>query len=258
MIMNRAALFCRTALLAALIGASCAGTAIGRDCDGRYFAAGDDQNRSPLRQPTQEFAASLEKAKAGNAVEQRSIAARYESGYLVSRCADEAARWYHKAAESGDEIARKWVARHQALKVLSEGAECAGDCSGGSTTNEARVAVLRASSARGRHYFAPVTINGRTVEGIIDTGASMVAMSTETANAFGIRFAEGVQGTSSTANGRIMTYRVVVPQVDVAGIKVRNVPVSVGITGDLLVGMSFLSQLDVSISSDTMTMKKRQ
>ena len=92
---------------------------------------------------------------------------------------------------------------------------------------------------------------------MIDTGASMVAMSPETAAAFGIKYTTGTQGLASTANGKINTYRVVVPLVEVAGIKVRNVPVSVGITGELLVGMSFLSQLDVSITADTMTMRKR-
>lgn len=248
-----------TSLLPLLLAASWAGTAAGKDCDGRYYAASDHQNRVPLRQPSAEFSASLEKAKAGDAVQQRSIAARYESGYLVSRCAEEAARWYYKAAESGDEIARKWVSRQQALKSLSEGAECvANGCSGSSLTDETRIAVLHANIYRGKHYFAPVTINGRTVEGIIDTGASVVAMSEETAKAFGIKFSGAPQGISSTANGKITTYRVVVPQIEVAGIKVRNVPVSIGITGELLVGMSFLSQLDVSIQSDTLTMKKRQ
>ena len=117
--------------------------------------------------------------------------------------------------------------------------------------------MLYASQQRGRHFFAPVSINGKTVEGIIDTGASMVAMSTDAARAFGINYANGTPGMASTANGKIQTYRVVVPQVDVAGIKVKNVPVTVGITGELLVGMSFLSQLDVSMTSDTLTMKKR-
>lgn len=257
--MKRSRLRSLIALLVALTGTSLPGTSIGRECDGRYFAASDHQNLNPLRQPTAEFAASLEKAKAGDAVQQRSVAARYESGYLVSRCPDEAARWYQQAAEAGDEIAKKWLGRQQAFKSLRERGECSGNgCTGGSATDELRIAVLHANAYRGKHYFAPVTINGRTVEGIIDTGASMVAMSPETAKAFGINFSGAPQGISSTANGKITTYRVVVPQIEVAGIRVRNVPVSVGITGELLIGMSFLSQLDVAIAADTLTMKKRQ
>lgn len=246
-----------TALSLALLCTFWSGLAVGKDCDGRHFAASDHQNRSPLRQPAPEFLASLEKAKSGDAAEQRNIAARYESGYMVSRCREEATRWYEKAAAGGDERAQKWMARHQAFQALNSGAECAGSGCTASGAEETRVAVLHASPHRGRHYFAPVTINGRTVEGMIDTGASMVAMSPETATAFGIKYTTGTQGLASTANGKINTYRVVVPLVEIAGIKVRNVPVSVGITGELLVGMSFLSQLDVSITADTMTMRKR-
>ncbi|MFA7290822.1 MAG: retropepsin-like aspartic protease [Rhodocyclaceae bacterium] len=231
--------------------------AVGKDCDGRHFAASDQQNRTPLRQPAPEFLESLDKAKAGDAAEQRNLAVRYESGYMVSRCTEEAARWYAKAAAGGDERARKWMTRQQSFQALNSGAECAGAGCTGSGVEETRVAVLRASPHRGRHYFAPVTINGRTVEGMIDTGASMLAMSTETAKAFGIKYTTGTQGMASTANGKISTYRIVVPLVEVAGIKARNVAVSVGITGELLVGMSFLSQLDVAITADTMTMRKR-
>ena len=251
--------FSGIAMLAAAIGLLACAPASARDCDGRHFAADDQDNRHPLRRPPPEFAVTLEKARAGDSREQRSLAVMYEAGYLVSRCMSEAVHWYRLAAEGGDSIAKQWVERRTGFDRLLAERECAGErCNGVGSSDGNNVAVLYASTARGRHFFAPVTINGKTVEGMIDTGASMVAMSTEAAQAFGIRFSEGRQGMAMTANGRINTYRVTVPQMEVAGIRVHNVPVSVGITGPVLVGMSFLSQLDVSMTSDTLTMRKRQ
>ncbi len=119
------------------------------------------------------------------------------------------------------------------------------------------MAVLYASSSKNDHFFAPVTINGRTAQGLIDTGATTVAMSAEMAKTFGISADKGQSGQSSTANGNITTTHVTVPLIDVAGIKLRNVPVSIGISGDILIGMSFLSRVDVAMGSGTLTMTKR-
>lgn len=243
--------------LAALAAVLLSAPAAAKDCDGRYFAPADQDNQRPMRKPSAEFAATLEKANGGDAQAQRNLGVMYESAYLVSRCMADAMHWYRLAAEGGDGVAKKWVERKAGFDALGGGGECLGHRCSGSGNAENSVAVLYASPTRGRHFFAPVTINGKTVEGMIDTGATMVAMSAETAQAFGIRFSEGRQSAAMTANGRINTYRVVVPQMEVAGITARNVPVSVGITGQPLIGMSFLSQFDVSITSDTMTMRKR-
>ena len=78
------------------------------------------------------------------------------------------------------------------------------------------------------------------------------------AKSFGINYSDGKTGQASTANGKVATTLVTVPLIEVAGIKVRNVPVSIGISGEMLIGMSFLSRVNVSMGSGTLTMSKRK
>lgn len=234
------------------------GLAVAGECDGRYLAIDDDGREYAVQRPARKFAEMLEKAKAGDSLERRKLAMSYDAGYLVSRCHAKAVYWYGKAAESGDEIAQRWLARNAAFEALRAGPECIAESCAGSNSAESRVAVLYANASRGNHYFAPLTINGRTFQGMIDTGASTVAMSAEMAKKYGIGSAGGKSGLSSTANGSITTTQVTVALIDVAGIKLRNVPVSIGISDGILIGMSFLSRVDISTGSGTMTLSKRQ
>ena len=232
--------------------------ATSEECDGKYFTINSYGQEFPVRFPEKQLAETLGKAKAGVSVEQRNLAISYDAGYLVSQCHDKAVYWYRKAAESGDEIAKQWLVKNTAFEVLRAGPECAEESCPGSNASENRVAVLYSDSSKNDHYFAPVTINGRTAQGLIDTGASTVAMSVEMAKTFGINPADGKSGQSSTANGKITTNLLTVPLLDVAGIKVRNVPVSIGISDGILIGMSFLSRVKVSMNSGTLTMTKKQ
>lgn len=245
-------------LAVAVIGLASTAQVRGDDCDGRFFAESDNNNEKPLTRPTKAFTALSKAAKSGDASAQRSLAVAYETGYLVSRCGDQAIYWYDKAAAAGDDIARKWTSQHKTIAALQSGPECAGDHCFGPGSNENRIAVLYANPNRRDHYFAPLTINGHTVEGMIDTGASTIAMSAETARQLGIDISGGNLGRSSTASGTIATTSVVVPLVDVAGIRLRNVPVSVGITGMPLIGMSFLGRVNITMASGQLTMTKRQ
>jgi len=246
-----------TLLAAVLVGSLGLSLAQAEECDGNYFGENDSANEVPLSRPAKEFAVTYKAAKNGNASAQRSLAVSYETGYLVSKCADKAAYWYGKAAAAGDEGAKKWVSRYKIFSAIRSGPECAGYSCLGRDADEQRVAVLYASANRNDHFFAAMTINGRTVEGLIDTGASSIAVSVETARQLGISFAEGDLGRASTAGGNISTFNVNVPLVDIAGIKLRNIRVTVGISGEPLIGMSFLSRINMSISSGVLTMAKR-
>ena len=245
------------ALLAIAISA-CSGFAAAADCDGKYLAIDKHGQEYSARGPARQLAETIRQAKAGVAVDQRNLAISYDTGYLVSRCRSQAAYWYAKAAASGDEVAKQWLAKNKLLAALRSGPECAGETCSAANAEENRVAVLYSNSSKNNHYYAPVTINGRTVQGLIDTGASLVAMSADVAKTFGINAVEGKAAQSSTANGKISTTNVIVPLIDVAGIRLRNVPVSIGISDGMLIGMSFLSRVNVAMSSGTLTMSKRQ
>ena len=228
------------------------------ECSEKYFAVDQQGREYAVTRPVAQFAETLRQAKAGVALEQRRLAESYELGYLVSRCHEKAVYWYGKAAASGDDGAQRWLGRNRAFAALRAGPECSEESCSGSNGDDNRVAVLYSNSSKNNHFYAPLTINGRTTQGLIDTGASNVAMSAEMAKSFGINYSDGKTGQASTANGKVATTLVTVPLIEVAGIEVRNVPVSIGISGEMLIGMSFLSRVSVSIGSGTLTMSKRK
>ena len=219
-------------------------------CENRFYAPEDNDNIRPLNRPHAEFASVLRAANAGNGLAARNLAVSYETGYLVSQCAEKAAYWYGKAASSGDQVARRWMEERDALARLADGPECAGAyCAGGART---RVATFYAG--RFGHYFAPLTINDVTVEGLIDTGASSIAVSPETARSLGIDKLPAQQGNVQTANGVITASHVIVPSVTVSGITLQNVRVAIGVNGHTLIGMSFLGRLQLQMGSGTLSM----
>ena len=228
------------------------------ECSEKFLSIDPHGREYAVTRPVAQFAETLRQAKAGAALEQRKLAESYELGYLVARCYEKAVYWYGKAAASGDDGAQRWLGRNKALAALRTGPECSEESCSGSNGDDNRVAVLYSNSSKNNHFYAPLTINGRTAQGLIDTGASNVAMSAEMAKSFGINYSGGKTGEASTASGKLATTSVTVPLIEVAGIKLRNVPVSIGISGEMLIGMSFLSRVNVSMGSGTLTMSKRK
>jgi aspartyl protease family protein len=97
------------------------------------------------------------------------------------------------------------------------------------------------------HYFAGVDINGRRIDVMIDSGASIVALTWDDAERAGlyVRDADFTQRVS-TANGTARVAPVMLDRVSIGDITVRNVPAAVSERGNLatsLLGMSFLSRL---------------
>jgi aspartyl protease family protein len=97
------------------------------------------------------------------------------------------------------------------------------------------------------HFVAQFRMNGKPVEAMVDTGATIVAISKSTARRLGISVSPGdfiypVQ----TANGTTKVARAVIGSIEFGGIRVRNVEAAViedkSLSGTLL-GMSFLNQL---------------
>jgi aspartyl protease family protein len=97
------------------------------------------------------------------------------------------------------------------------------------------------------HFETRAEINGRPVEVLVDTGASLVAMSYEDAERAGIYVKESdFTQRSQTANGIARFAPVMLERVTIGEITVRNVRASVAERGRLhmtLLGMTFLSRL---------------
>lgn len=226
------------------------------DCDDAYYRIDSAGNETRVSRPTPALARLLADARAGDAQAQRSLAASYETGYRVARCHAKAVYWYQQAARSGDAAAQRWLRQDESLARLHAADECAGPHCAAAAGDAAQTVTLLPDPRRGNHYFARVTINGRSAEGMIDTGASTLAMSAETARRFGIDTTNAKSATAATANGNIATSNVVVPQVDVAGISLANVAVSVGVSGEMLIGMSFLRRVGMTMNGGVLTLRK--
>jgi aspartyl protease family protein len=97
------------------------------------------------------------------------------------------------------------------------------------------------------HFMADAYINGRRVNIMVDTGATIVALSDEDAAAAGVFPREAdFTGRVHTANGVARVAYVNLDTVSIGDITVRNVRAAVTERGKLttsLLGMSFLSKL---------------
>lgn len=244
------------ALCLLLLAAACATSRAAADCGPeQYFHADDQDNTHPLQKPAPAFAKALRQATRGVAVEERNLAVYYESGYMVTRCQEKADYWYERAALHGDEVAKAALSRTVAFARLRESHECFGDACSAATGGTTQVAFLQASGPGG--FATMVTINGKAVRGIIDTGASYVSISANTAKELGIGYENGRQLKMKTANGTVSNSAVVFDSVTVGGITVRNVAGTVGPSDmPVLIGMSFLKHVNMSTNGNTMTLVK--
>jgi aspartyl protease family protein len=97
------------------------------------------------------------------------------------------------------------------------------------------------------HYRAQAEINGRQVDVLIDSGASLVVLSHEDADRVGLRLrAEDYWQRVSTANGATRVAPVTLDRIRIGDISVRRVEAAVaepGKLGQSLLGMTFLGRL---------------
>ena len=129
---------------------------------------------------------------------------------------------------------------------------------GGSRPAGGKSVTLLADS-RG-HFVTIAAINGITVRVLVDTGASLVSMSSSEAKRLGINYTAGQKAFTSTANGVVPTYRVKIDEVRIGDVTLNNVDGMVHVGDNLpivLLGMSFLNRMDMKRDGEKMTLTKR-
>jgi aspartyl protease family protein len=98
------------------------------------------------------------------------------------------------------------------------------------------------------HYHADADVNGHSVQVLVDTGASIVALTAEDAEAVGIYVSSSDYTRKiQTANGSARAAPVVLDRVSIGDITVRDVRAVVLEAGTMpvsLLGMSFLNEVD--------------
>jgi aspartyl protease family protein len=119
--------------------------------------------------------------------------------------------------------------------------------------------AVRIERAADSHFYAEADINGTRIRTMVDSGASVVALTRGDAEAIGIDVDRlPVTGTARTAGGDVPMRTVMLDRVDVGGIEARGVRAAV-IEADMgvsLLGQSYLSRLGaVSVEGDTMSLR---
>lgn len=106
------------------------------------------------------------------------------------------------------------------------------------------------------HFYVTAQVNGAPIRFLIDTGASMVALSPDDADRANVPI-DGRVGVARTAGGDVEMTETRIDSITVGGLTARAVRGAVVEELDhSLLGQSFLSQLaSVEISGDTMTLR---
>ncbi|MCK4742692.1 MAG: retroviral-like aspartic protease family protein [Sulfuriflexus sp.] len=110
-------------------------------------------------------------------------------------------------------------------------------------------------------FTAVGSINNFPVNFLVDTGATYIAMNKNEARRLGIDFRQyGKRGYANTANGVAKTWNIVLSRVTVGDVTLNNVNASV-IDSDspreILLGMSFLGQLEMKNEGSALKLKKK-
>ncbi|ALJ14203.1 retropepsin-like aspartic protease family protein [Sphingopyxis macrogoltabida] len=129
------------------------------------------------------------------------------------------------------------------------------------TTAQARASSggVRINRSGDSHFYATAEIDGVDIKMMVDSGASIIALTRRDAETIGIDVDSlPVSGTARTAGGDVPMRTVMLDSVDIDGIEVRRVQAAV-VDADMgvsLLGQSYLARLAaVNVEGDTMTLR---
>ena len=109
------------------------------------------------------------------------------------------------------------------------------------------------------HFYVEGTVGGQPVRFLVDTGASMVAVSPRLAAAAGLQGGEAI--VFKTANGDMPGRMYKDVPVTVGPIRVSAVRVGAGLVGgadnEALLGQAFLGRFDITLSDKQMVLKAK-
>ena len=127
-----------------------------------------------------------------------------------------------------------------------------------STDKGGRQRIVLTADSRG-HFMPAGQINGRAVQFVVDTGASIVALSESDAQRIQLDYRKGRRVTVSTANGSAMGHQVKLDSVRVGEVQVYDVDAIVlpQTMPYVLLGNSFLTRFQMQRNNDQLTLDRR-
>lgn len=121
---------------------------------------------------------------------------------------------------------------------------------------EAKETLIRRSPLG--HFYVDAEVNGELVHFVVDTGATMVALTARDARRIGIPFSEAEFATvGSGASGAVRGKDVVIDRISIDGKEARNVDGAILEGAEIsLLGQSYLTRLgSVEMSGDYMRLR---
>jgi aspartyl protease family protein len=154
---------------------------------------------------------------------------------------------------SGDQATVEINGKRHTLRVGDAPASVGGSVS----SNRGTKIVLTAGS--GGHFLTQGAINGRAVQFMVDTGATMVGLGVSDAERLGLNYKTGQQGHVGTANGTVPAWRMTLASVRIGDVEVHNVDalVTPQPMPYILLGNSFLTRFQMKRDNDQMVLERR-
>ncbi len=118
--------------------------------------------------------------------------------------------------------------------------------------------IVLTADAQG-HFMPPGQINGREVQFMVDTGATLVILSESDARRINLAYDKGRKLKVSTANGPVAGHEVRLASIRVGDALVYDVPAIVlpQSMPFVLLGNSFLTRFQMQRSNDQLTLERR-
>jgi aspartyl protease family protein len=129
---------------------------------------------------------------------------------------------------------------------------------GGGPGGSGGTRIVLPADSRG-HFMTQGTINGRTVNFMLDTGATAIGLSAADAQRIGLDFSKGQPIRMNTANGTTLGYRVRLNSVRVGDVEVYDIDavVSQQPMPYVLLGNSFINRFSMRRDADQLVLEKR-
>ena len=129
----------------------------------------------------------------------------------------------------------------------------------GSSRDEGKGARIVLKAGSGGHFFAEGQINGKSARLMVDTGASLVALSAAEAEQLGLDYKNGQRAGMATANGTVMGWLLKLDSVRIGDVTVHGVDavVTPQPMPFILLGNSFLGRFQMNRENDQLTLSRR-
>jgi aspartyl protease family protein len=143
------------------------------------------------------------------------------------------------------------------LRELHVGGTPARLAASGGVASAAREVVIPVTS--GGHFVTAGSINGRPVRFMVDTGATLVALSQAEADRIGVVYRDGERVMMNTANGSVPAHRVTLGRLRLGEVELVNVAAIVvpAAMPMVLLGNSVLARFQMRRENDVMRLEMR-